>query len=213
MNIYLNSEQEAYLKELLDKPSLEVSHKFGELINQQIKAKLNKKKIDKKAQLPTESFIDKDGRELTFFPRKDNGALILKGNKDNYKKFNGHFSYNWSYTTSIQLANYLHNYAVFTGDDDYEVYTRSYSEEFNVFKDEVERSIDVQGSNLSFICYTNETDNDWTYLLPGRVKEYLRLLVAYIFIQKELDLHFSELHPGIQKLHKEWLIRYALNEK
>lgn len=214
MNLYLNDSQKTFLKALLDYPSLQVLNDFedAEQLIQELKSKVNKKKIDKKAKLPSATFYDKHNRELSFYPRKDNGAIIIKANKANFPaKFGGHFIFEWDIETIIEIANYIHNYAIFTGDNDYKVHQTAYVEEFNVFKDEVERSINVSGSGMSFICYTgDETDDDWTYLLPNRVKEYLRIIVAYIFLSDNIELHFSKLHPSIQDKHIDWLAERSI---
>lgn len=210
MNLYLNESQKNIFKALLDYPSLQVLNDFedAEQLIQELKSKVNKKKIDKKAKLPSATFYDIHNRELSFSPCKDNKAIIIKANKSNFPaKYGGHFNFEWNIETLIEIANYLHNYSIFTGDNDYNVYQTAYVEEFNVFKDEVERSINVSGSTLSFICYTgDETDDDWSYLLPNRVKEYLRIIVAYIFLRNDIEFHFSKLHPSIQDKHSAWVV-------
>jgi hypothetical protein len=117
----------------------------------------------------------------------------------------GRFKYDWNIETSIQLINYLHEYAIFTGDDQYEVYNKYYGEEFNIFKDGVERSITLSFSRLSFVCYTNDVnDDDWTFLSPIRVKETLKMMVAYIFLTENTKKHFDKLHPDIQNMYADW---------
>lgn len=209
MNMYLNKEQQEVLKALLDAPSLEAMSMFenAEELLGQLRSKVNKKKIDKKAKLPSQTFVDTKGKELAFTPRKDNGAMILKANKENYPAdYKDYFRFNWDFETFISIANFLHDYAIFTGDHEYEVCQVAYCEEFNVFKDGVERSIDINGSKMSFICYTGDAnDNDWTYLLPNRVKGVLRIMVAYIFLHEKLNEYFETLHVDIQGMYNGWL--------
>lgn len=103
---------------------------------------------------------------------------------------------------TIELINFLHEYAIFTGDDDYDVYDRAYGDLFNVFtrEDETERSVDISVSSLSFECYTDDVENDnWTYLTPNRVKESLRMMVAYVFLHEDRKQVFDSLHSGVQE--------------
>lgn len=211
MNLYLNDEKVLLFKKMLDDPQiLAMSDEYSDFI-QELKSKISKKKIDKKAIVPSHLEVDKNGRELLFYPRKDNGAIMLKANKQTFPiGHGGAFVFEWSLDATIRIANYLHDYAVFTGDDDYQIYQKAYSEEFSVCKDEVERSINVSGSRFSFLCYTgNEKEDDWTYLSPGRVKETLRILYAYIFRHGDMEEHLEKMHPGVQEKRKIWLAEYS----
>lgn len=209
MNLYLNAEQVKYLKDFLDNPSLQIKgiYKNAEELSQELKSKLNKKKIDKKAKLPSLNLTDKSGKEFSLSPGEDNGTIIITINKETYpvtKGFDGRYDIEWNFKTGIEIANYLHEYAIFTGDDDYTPNKDGIGDELHVFKDEVERTVDFYASNLSFICYTDKTDDNWTYLVPGNVKNVLKMMVAYIFLHNELETHLSLLHPEIQLKHNEW---------
>ncbi|GAB6450351.1 hypothetical protein bcgnr5390_13820 [Bacillus luti] len=211
MNLYLNDEQVKYLKDFLDNPSLQIKgiYENAEELSQELKSKLNKKKIDKKAKLPSLYLTDKSGKEFSLSPRGDNGAIIITINKETYpqtKGFDGRYNIQWDFKAGIEIANYLHEYAIFTGDNDYLPNKDGIGDELHAFKDDVERTPDIHGSNLSFICYTDKADDNWTYLVPGNVRNVLKMIVAYIFLHKELDSHFSSLHPEIQLKHKEWLL-------
>jgi hypothetical protein len=208
MNLYLNKEQENFFRELFDNPNLQtVSHnENAEEFIEQFRMKLNKKKINTKEKLPSAEIVDINGNTLFLSPREDNGAIIIRVNKEDFGKNPcGRFKYDWNIETSIQLINYLHEYAIFTGDDQYEVYNKYYGEEFNIFKDGVERSITLSFSRLSFVCYTNDVnDDDWTFLSPIRVKETLKMMVAYIFLTENTKKHFDKLHPDIQNMYADW---------
>ncbi|WP_336770200.1 hypothetical protein [Bacillus bombysepticus] len=211
MNLHLNDAQVKYLKDFLDNPSLQLKglYKNSEDLTQELKSKLNKKKINKKAKLPSINLIDKSGKKFTLSPRKENGAIIITINKETYpqtKGFDGRYKIEWDFKVGIEIANYLHEYAIFTGDNDYTPNKDGIGDEIHVFKDEVERTVDFYASNLSFICYTDNTDDNWTYLVPSNVKNVLKMIVAYIFLHKELEPHFTLLHPEIQLKHNEWLL-------
>lgn len=207
---YLNEEQMKLFQALLDYPSLQAMHEVGdsERVLLEIREKANKKRIDKNAQLPSDSFTDKNGNELFFSPGPDNGAIMLTVDKSSYKKRKGqsNFSFDWDYLTVVGIANYLHSYAIFTGDDEYKVYLHPYSEEFNVFRDEAERSINFSADSLSFICYADEDDDNWTYFVPWNVKEVLRTIVSYLFKDEaQYKAHKDELLPEINNKYEEWL--------
>lgn len=214
---YINEEQMKLFQALLDYPSLQASHAVedSERVLLEIREKANKKRIDKKAKLPSKSFVDKRGNELFFSPGPDNGAIMLTADKASYsnKKEQSGFSYEWDYSTVVEIANYLHEYAIFTGDDGYEVYNYAYSEEFNVFRDEVERSINFGADSLSFLCYTDdETDDNWTYLVPWNVKEALKITVSHLFNDKTLyESHKEKVHPRIQSKYDVWLVKKKSN--
>jgi len=207
---YLNEEQMEAFQALLDYPSLQAKHEVKEFerVLLEIREKANKKRIDKSAKLPSESFVDKNGNELFFSPGPDNGAIMLTVDKSSYKKRREQsgFSYEWDYPTVVGIANYLHNYAIFTGDNTYKVYAYAYSEEFNVFRDEAERSISFSADSLSFLCYADEDDDNWTYLAPWNVKEVLKITVSYLFNNESQYLAFKdELHSEINSKYEEWL--------
>lgn len=171
-----------------------------------MRAKLAKKKIDKTAKIEGLVVLDEAGKKLTVTPRKDNGALILKGERAEHLNKDGRLGtilFRLKQAEFTQLMNYFHAYAILAGEDTYEIYDRAYSEELNIYKDEVERSISVAGSRISYICYTgDETDDDWTYLTPARVKECLRLMLPELF---KGELKENELHPGIWEKYKKFV--------
>jgi hypothetical protein len=217
MYLHLNEQQEQFLKELFNESNLHTfskNEKAKEFI-EQIKAKISKKEIDVNKKLLSAHFVDKDGKELSFYPRKDNGALILKGNQTNYgKKFNGKFIFDWDFATLIQITNYLHEYAKFTGDDQYQVYQKSYNDEFIDFKDGVGRKIAINSSRIWFISnIENGKYDDWSFLLPNRVQESLKMMVAYVFLNKDVEAHFDEIHPDIQNLYGEWFKEHTGDKK
>lgn len=208
---YLNEEQMKLFQALLDYPSLQAMHEVedSERVLLEIREKANKKRIDKKAQLPSDSFTDKNGNELFFSPGPDNGAIMLTVDKSSYKKRReqNNFSFDWDYSTVVGIANYLHTYAIFTGDDEYKVYSHPYSEEFNVFRDEAERSISFSADSLSFLCYTDdENDDNWTYFVPWNVKEVLRTIVSYLFKDEtQYKFYKDKLLPEINSKYEKWL--------
>lgn len=212
MQYYINDKQKEFLKVVLNNLSLKVLDECedAEQLTQELKAKFNKKKIDKKAKLPSDSFYDKDGKELGFSPREDNGAIIVKTNKTHFVNPNKEpFRYQWKMDEFIRLVNFLHSYAVFVGEQDYEPYFAPYSEVIHVYKDGVERSIDIERNKWRYECFTDDNhDNHWTYLTPSSVVEVLRLHVGYIFLQEDVEAYLSELDEDIQAKYIFWKIKY-----
>ncbi|MFP3727013.1 hypothetical protein U8V72_17700 [Priestia filamentosa] len=216
--VYLNQKQQEVLKSALNHLGLQAFENYkgedGEILIQQILEKLNKKKIDKNAEFPSAIFTNEgtNKKEITISPREGNGALIIRVNPKDYPSdYNGYFTYKWDFPTSIALANYLHEYAIFTGNNNYEVCDKAYSEDLQVnTPDGAERTVSLSGSNLSFICYTGNKEEDyWTRLYPSQVKSALEVIVAYIFLHSEFKQFKNHLHPEIQKKYQPWLSNKA----
>lgn len=213
MQYHINEKHKEFLKKVLSNLSAEVYDEYeedAEQFAQELKAKFNKKKIDKKAKLASDSFYDKAGKELSFSPRKDNGAIIVTANKAHFvNPDNEAFKYEWKMDEFIRLVNFLHEYAVFVGEQDYEPYIAPYSEVIHVYKDEVERSIDIARNNWRYECYTDDNDdNHWTYLTPSNVVKVLRLHVGYIFLSEDAETHLPMLDEDIQAKYDSWKVKY-----
>lgn len=54
---------------------------------------------------------------------------------------------------------------------------KPYSEELNVYKDEIERSITTERNGFSFICYTDQENDEWTYLTKAKLRYFIELLL------------------------------------
>jgi len=54
---------------------------------------------------------------------------------------------------------------------------KPYSEELNVYKDEIERSITTERNGFSFICYTDRENDEWTYLTKAKLRYFIELLL------------------------------------
>lgn len=83
-NLYLNKKLEKFVKVLVEHPSLEAMNTFedAEEMLQLLQSKLNKKKIDKKAKLPSLPLTDLNQRKILFYPREGNGAIMIKAEKE-----------------------------------------------------------------------------------------------------------------------------------
>lgn len=63
--------------------------------------------------------------------------------------------------------------------------TKIYSEEINVYKDEIERSITTTKNGFSFICYTDKVDDEWTYLTKAKLRYFIELLTPSLYNKKD----------------------------
>lgn len=189
MNIYLSKNQQKVLNALLetaediiiksDSSVKENLDSFLETVNE-IKAKLDKKKVSKNGYItdPIELSCKNSTDMLIVKPREDGRAIILES-KNKVPTRNGFYIFKLGRENAIKLSNYIIEYLNAWGID-YTPEDKAYSEEINVYADEVERSISISADNISFICYTDESDDYWTFLTPYKAKYFVELLLGYI---------------------------------
>jgi hypothetical protein len=186
MNLYLNKKQQHMMNLLIDsaeKLIAGVPEDFADTL-MELKSKVTGKKMAKNALIlePIEVNCLNSDEKLIVRAREDGRAIIFES-KNRVAHNNGHFSFNLGLENSIMLINYMIQYLNHWGMD-YTAEDKSYSEEINVFADEVERSISLSGGKISYTCYTDKDDDYWTFLTPYKSKYFVELMLGYINEQK-----------------------------
>ena len=191
MNLYLNKKQSGVMNLLLDtaedllsKADLTQRENLEDLLDtvMEIKSKVNgTKKIAKNGIMfeTIEVPCLNSGDMLVIKAREDGRAIILES-KNKISNVNGHFSFNLGLENSITLTNHIIKYLDAWGME-YTAEDKSYSEEINVYADEVERSISISNGKISYICYTGDKNDDhWTFLTPSKAKYFVEIMLGYI---------------------------------
>ncbi|WPS85548.1 hypothetical protein SMD22_00375 (plasmid) [Brevibacillus halotolerans] len=193
MNIYFNKKQQKALNALLNTAeelitqsyiTLAKDIEFEDFLNSilEIKSKVNgTKRFSKNGVLfpPIEiSCINSDDK-LIVRGREDGRAIILES-KNRKANGMGGYSFNFSAEQLWKLTNEIIKYLDGWGIS-YNAEDKAYSDEINVFADEVERSISISRERISFICYTDDhTDDHWAFLTPHKAKYFAELLLGYV---------------------------------
>lgn len=205
----LNLKEKKTLTNLMSHPLFETLLKEEDLpaINS-LRMKLKRKKIDPNTVVPSFTLTDINGQVLTFTPAPDKNSLLLIAERDTFRNKRGGYALRWDTATLVELTNYLVGIARLYGETLVFPYHRGYSEEFNVYEQEVERTLSLNSTGLSFDCYTdNPEDDNWTRLRPSRLRETLKLFTAYLFLRDDIQSHLSGLDKEIQAFYPEWLER------
>lgn len=122
-------------------------------------------------------FECKNGDKLKTSSRSDGKAVILESVN---RKSSVSGVYRFSFTKDEmnrfldELAAYLNEWGIkYTPED------RCYSEEINVYRDLVERSISTTPGKqeFHFIAYTDSEDDYWSYLTPNKLRYFVELML------------------------------------
>ncbi|PLS19043.1 hypothetical protein CVD28_01160 [Bacillus sp. M6-12] len=191
MNLYLSKKQEKVLHVLLDTADELIQHadpsvkgNIEEIIQgvTEIKGKLTGKKGLAKNGIafePVEINCQSSDDKLIVRAREDGKAIILES-KNRIPEKSGHFRFDLGKENAMALTNAIIPYVKAWGLE-YTAEDKAYHEEINVFADEVERSISVGGGKISYICYTdNDQDDYWTFLTPSKARYFVELMLGYI---------------------------------
>lgn len=190
MNVYLTKKQKLMMNLLIDSAEDliaktrmsgdDIPEDFEETL-MELKSKINGVKVAKNGAVfePIEIDCLNTQDKLVVRAREDGRAVILES-KDRTAHKNGHYFFHLGLENSIILTNYLIQYLDAWGIE-YKAEDKSYHEEINVFADEVERSISIYDGKISYICYTDdENDDHWTFLTPHKAKYFVELMLGYI---------------------------------
>lgn len=192
MNIYLSKKHQQLMNLLIDSaeqlmaktPQEKVPEDLAETLLE-LKSKVTGKKIAKNGLIlePIELHCHKANDVLVIRPREDGRAIILES-KNRVAHKNGHYFFDLGLENSITLTNYVIQYLNHWGID-YTAEDKSYSEEIHVYADEVERSISLCNGKISYVCYTDDSDDYWTFLTPSKAKYFVELMLGYINEQQK----------------------------
>jgi hypothetical protein len=191
MNIYLSKKQRKVMNILLDTaeelinqsnlPDKENLEDFFETV-MELKSKINRtKKLAKNGVVfePVEIPCAFSDDTLILRAREDGRAIILES-KNRKPNPSGYYVFHLGRENAIRLTDEIIKYLEAWGIE-YTAEDKAYCEEINVYADEVERSITVSGDKVSFICYTDDENDDyWTFLTPHKAKYFVELMLGYI---------------------------------
>lgn len=210
----LNMKEKRMLNNLLDHPLFETLLKEEDIpAIDSLRMKLNRKKIHPKVVVPSFNLTGTAGEVLSFIPAPDKNSLLLIAERDTFREKRRGYALQWDTAGLVELTNYLLKIARLHGETLAFPYHRGYSEEFNVYEQEEERSISISSTGLRFTCYTDRPEEDhWTRLRPSRLRETLKLLMAYLFLRDDLHDHFSNLAEEAQAFYPEWVERLKNGE-
>lgn len=203
MTTQINEKEKNMLLEIFKHPqfTMVMPEEFQAQL-ESLQAKLVKKKIDKKAQLATHTI----GR-LTFKMDKGNGSMLAIYEKQEPQEFSSK-PYSVSFTPQDKLDLFAYFYSIheFYGDVLEMPYHRPYCESFNVYEKGVERTFDLNSNSFSFLCYTDEVNDDnWTRIGRAQVNEMTRMLMTYIFLHEDVASILKTLPQAVQDIYPSWV--------
>lgn len=201
----VNEKEKEMLHHILAHPmfSMIMDEKYEKQLDS-LRNKISKKKIDKHAKIDSLSLIDYRNQEFTFELAKENGSLLVIATKES-ERLAVDFYFKWSSEQLIEMVNYFYKLLLFWGEELQMPYHKGYSEEFNVYEKEIERTFSVGPSTFYFICYTNNSkDDNWTRIRPSRMREVVRMMIGYIFLDEKNQDLIPTLDSDIQKIYPKW---------
>lgn len=216
MTATINKKEKEALERIFTHPMFESIVEESDLqMVESIRAKINKKKIDKKAEIPPFQIKDEKGRTLKFEMAKENGSLLVIADKESFSNTKKGYIFTWEKdkTILIDLTNYLYGISLFWGDVLLVPYHKGYGDEINVYENEVERTYNLGQNRFYFDCYTgDESDDNWTRIRPSRAKALLKMMVAYLFLDNDAEKYLPLLHEDIQLVYPKWKERLLNND-
>lgn len=209
----INTKEKELLNRIMEHPLFETLVGEEDLKQVEIlRGKINKKKIDKKAVIADFSVEDLSGQRFTFRMGKDNGSLLIIANKATFQK-QDRYAFKWDTSILAKLIRQFHGIHEFWGETLQFPYHKPYSEEFNVYENEVERSISLSRSGISFECYTGDQEDDnWTRIRPARMRMFLKMMNAYLFLAEDVEEGLQQVPEAIRNLYPEWKKRLEEEE-
>lgn len=205
----INNKELVMLQSIFNHPQFDMvfDDNFADVLSN-LQQKMSKKRVDKKAKLPS---FELDG--FLFTMAEGNGSVLVIANKEVVSiDRGGGYRLSVSKEDRMDLFVFFYNLLDFYGEKAPVPYHKGYGDSFNVYENEVERTFDFSHTKFSFLCYTDQEDDNWTRISRARVLEVTKMLLSYIFLEEDIEEVLPSLPEDVQNIYPEWLNYKAMKD-